>query len=156
MKYETNSNGSNLKIAIIRSQFNELVVKELYHGAVNSLLSLGVKRENIDEAQVPGAFELPFTALNLVKLNKYDAIVCLGAVIRGETSHYDYVCNEVAKGINQVQMTSGVPCIFGVLTTENLDQALNRAGGKHGNKGADAGVAAVTMANLVKSINQNK
>jgi 6,7-dimethyl-8-ribityllumazine synthase len=152
MKIEGSLTGENKKIAIISSRFNELVVKELHSGALSTLMRCGVNESHIDEVFVPGAFEIPMAALTLAKSGRYDGIVCLGAVIRGETTHYDYVCNEVAKGINHVQLTTGVPCSFGVITTENLEQALHRAGSKVGNKGSEAALVTIEMVNLINKI----
>lgn len=154
MKIEGSLNGEKKKIAIVSSRFNELVVKELHAGAYSTLLRSGLNEENIDEVFVPGAFEIPLAALTLAKTGKYDGIVCLGAVIRGETTHYDYVCSEVAKGINHVQLTTGIPCSFGVITTENLEQAFHRAGSKAGNKGSEAAMVTVEMINLVNKISR--
>lgn len=154
MKIEGTLNGENKKIAIVSARFNELVVKELHSGAFTTLVRSGVAENNIDEVYVPGAFEIPMAALTLAKTGKYDGIVCLGAVIRGDTTHYDYVCNEVAKGISHVQLTTGVPCSFGVITTENLEQALLRAGSKVGNKGSEAAMVTIEMVNLVNKISK--
>ena len=154
MKIEGTLNGEKKNIAIISSRFNELVVKELHAGAYSTLVRSGVQEDNIDEVFVPGAFEIPMAALTLAKTGKYDGIVCLGAVIRGDTTHYDYVCNEVAKGISHVQLTTGVPCSFGVITTENLEQALLRAGSKVGNKGSEAAIVTIEMANLINKISR--
>lgn len=154
MKIEGTLNGENKKIAIVSSRFNELVVKELNAGAKTTLIRSGVAESHIDEVMVPGAFEIPLAALTLAKTGKYDGIVCLGAVIRGETTHYDYVCNEVAKGISHVQLTTNVPCAFGILTTENLEQALHRAGSKAGNKGSEAALVTIEMINLINRISK--
>lgn len=152
MKIEGTLNGQNKKIAIIASRFNELIVKELQAGAVSALLRAGVEESNIDEISVPGAFEIPLAALSLAKTGKYNGLVCLGAVIRGDTTHYDYVCNEVAKGISHVQLSTGIPCSFGVITTENLEQAFLRAGSKAGNKGSEAALVTLEMINLLQRL----
>ena len=154
MKIEGILSGVNKKIVIVASRFNELIVKELQSGAYTSLVRAGVLESQIDEVYVPGAFEIPLAALALAKSGKYDGIVCLGAVIRGDTTHYDYVCNEVAKGISHVQLSTGVPCSFGVITTENLEQAFLRAGSKAGNKGSEAALVTLEMINLLKKISQ--
>jgi 6,7-dimethyl-8-ribityllumazine synthase len=154
MKIEGTMTGDNKKIAIVASRFNELVVKELQAGAISTLIRLGVSETNIDEVLVPGAFEIPLAALTIAKTGKYDGIVCLGVVIRGDTSHYDYVCNEVAKGISHVQLSTGVPCSFGIVTTENLEQALHRAGSKLGNKGSEAALVTIEMINLINKISK--
>ena len=134
-----------IKIGIVAARFNEFITSKLLSGAVDGLLRHDVKEEDIHVAWVPGAFEIPLTGA-------YDAVICLGAVIRGSTSHYDYVCNEVSKGISAVSLESGVPVLFGVLTTENLEQAIERAGTKAGNKGYDCAVSAIEMVNLIREI----
>ena len=141
-----------MKVAIIASRFNEIISNKLLGGAVDGLVRHGADEENITAVWVPGAFEIPNIAKTLAESGKYDAIICVGAVIRGQTSHYDYVCNEVSKGVAQVGMQTGVPTIFGVVTTENIEQAVERAGTKAGNKGTDAAMAAMEMANLLKKI----
>ena len=141
-----------LKVAIVVARFNEFITSKLLGGATDMLLRHGAEEENITIAWVPGAFEIPLVAQKLAASKKYDAIICLGAVIRGATSHYDYVCSEVSKGIAHVSLQTGVPVAFGVLTTENIEQAVERAGTKAGNKGADAAVSAIEMVNLLKSI----
>jgi 6,7-dimethyl-8-ribityllumazine synthase len=140
------------KFAIVVSRFNEFITGKLLGGAIDGLERHGVASENIDIAWVPGAFEIPLVANKLANSNRYQAIITLGAVIRGSTTHYDYVCNEVAKGVANVQLASGVPVIFGVLTTENIEQAIERAGTKAGNKGYDAAVSAIEMANLLENL----
>ena len=152
MKIEGTLNGESKKIAIVSSRFNELIVKELQAGAFSTLVRAGVKESNIVEVFVPGAFEIPLAALALAKTGKYDGLICLGAVIRGDTTHYDYVCNEVAKGISHVQLSTGVPCSFGVITTENLEQAFLRAGSKAGNKGSEAALVTLEMVNLLNQL----
>lgn len=144
--------GRGLKFGIVVSRFNEFITNKLLGGALDTLHRHEAKDEDVDVAWVPGAFEIPVVAKKLAESGKYDAVICLGAVIRGSTSHYDYVCNEVSKGVAQVNMTTGVPTIFGVVTTENIEQAIERAGTKAGNKGSDAAMAAMEMANLLKKI----
>ena len=141
-----------LKVAIVVARFNEFITSKLLGGATDMLVRHGAEEENITIAWVPGAFEIPLVAQKLAASKKYHAIICLGAVIRGATSHYDYVCSEVSKGIAHVSLQTGVPVAFGVLTTENIEQAVERAGTKAGNKGADAAVSAIEMVNLLKSI----
>ena len=138
-----------LKVGIIASRFNEIIVNKLLGGAVDGLVRHGVEEENITAAWVPGAFEIPVAASKMAKSGKYDAVICVGAVIRGDTSHYDYVCNEVSKGIAQVGLASGIPVLFGVVTTENIEQAIARAGSKAGNKGYDCALSAIEMVNLL-------
>ena len=144
--------GRELKFAIVVSRFNEFITNKLLGGALDTLHRHETRDEDIDVAWVPGAFEIPVVAKKFAESGKYDAVICLGAVIRGSTSHYDYVCNEVSKGVSQVNMSTGVPTIFGVVTTENIEQAIERAGTKAGNKGSDAAMAAMEMANLLKKI----
>lgn len=139
-----------LKIGIAASRFNEFIVSRLVSGAEDGLLRHGVMEDHIDLVWVPGAFELPFIARRMSESERYDAIICLGAVIRGSTSHYDLVCAEVSKGIANAGQHSKVPVIFGVLTTDTIEQAIERAGTKSGNKGFDAAVSAIEMANLVR------
>jgi len=138
-----------MKVGIIASRFNEIIVNKLLGGAVDGLVRHGVDEENITAAWVPGAFEIPVAALKMAQSGKYDAVICVGAVIRGDTSHYDYVCNEVSKGIAQVSMSTGIPVLFGILTTENIEQAIARAGSKAGNKGYDCALSAIEMVNLL-------
>lgn len=152
MIYHGSLNGSSLKFAIVTARFNDFITERLLSGAKDCFLRHQVSEENIDTISVPGAFELPLTALQLAKTGKYHAIICLGAVIRGETTHYDYVCNEAAKGIAAAGLQTGVPVIFGVVTTENTEQAISRAGGKSGNKGWDSAMTALEMANLLPQI----
>lgn len=152
MKFEGQLYGANLKIAIVAARFNEFIVSKLFSGAQDCLLRHEVKAQNIHEAWVPGAFEIPLAALALAETGKYDAIICLGAVIRGSTSHYDYVCSEVAKGISHVSLKTKVPTIFGVLTTDTIEQAIERAGTKAGNKGWDAAMAAIEMGQLLPKL----
>ncbi len=127
-----------MKVGIVASRFNEIIVNKLLGGAVDGLVRHGVEEENITAAWVPGAFEIPLTASKMAKSGKYDAVICVGAVIRGDTSHYDYVCNEVSKGVAQVGLSSGVPVLFGVVTTENIEQAIARAGPRAGTKALTA------------------
>lgn len=149
--YEANLIGSDLKIGIVTGRFNDFITSRLLDGAVDGLVRHGVGKENIDTAWVPGAFELPLVAKKMAETKKYDAVIALGTVIRGATTHYDYVCSEAAKGISQAGMSTGVPVIFGVLTTETIEQAIERAGTKAGNKGYEAAVSAVEMGNLMKA-----
>jgi len=149
---EGNLIAEGLKFGIIVSRFNEFITTKLLGGALDTLHRHAAKDEDIEVAWVPGAFEIPLAAKKMAESGKYDAIICLGAVIRGATSHYDYVCNEVSKGVAQVGLTTGVPTIFGVVTTENIEQAIERAGTKAGNKGSDSAAAAMEMANLLRQI----
>ena len=141
-----------MKVGIIASLFNEIITNKLLGGAVDGLVRHGVEENNITAAWVPGAFEIPVIAEKMAASKKYDAIICVGAVIRGSTTHYDYVCNEVSKGISQVSMKTGVPVLFGVITTENIEQAIERAGSKAGNKGYDCALSAIEMVNLIKQL----
>ena len=150
MVYEGKLNGNGLKIAIVVARFNEFITSKLLSGCEGALRQHGVT--DIDIVWVPGAFEIPLVAKKLAKSSRYNAIVALGTVIRGSTTHYDYVCNETAKGISNVSQTDEIPVIFGVLTTESIEQAIERAGTKAGNKGVDAAVCAIEMANLLKLI----
>ncbi|HJH62438.1 MAG TPA: 6,7-dimethyl-8-ribityllumazine synthase [Firmicutes bacterium] len=137
------------RIAIVAARFNEFITAKLLDGAMDGLLRHNVREEDVHVAWVPGAFEIPLVAAKLAHSGRYDAVLCLGAVIRGATSHYDYVCSEVSKGIAQAALQSGVPVLFGVLTTENIEQAIERAGTKAGNKGYDCALSAVEMINLL-------
>ena len=150
--YEGIVSGKNLKIAIVVARFNEFITSKLLGGAIDTLKRHETPEENISVAWVPGAFEIPLVAKKFAESKKFDAVICLGAVIRGATTHYDYVCNEVSKGIAQISLQTGVPTIFGIVTTENIQQAIERAGTKSGNKGADAAISAMEMANLLKSV----
>lgn len=141
-----------IKVGIVASRFNEFIVSKLIGGALDGLLRHDVREEDITLAWVPGAFELPLVAKKMVETGRYDAVICLGAVIRGATSHYDLVCNETAKGIAQTSLSSGVPVMFGVITTENIEQAIERAGSKAGNKGYDCAVSALEMVDLYKKL----
>ena len=141
-----------MKVGIVASRFNEIIVNKLLGGAVDGLVRHGVEDGNITAVWVPGAFEIPTAAQRMAASGKYDAVICVGAVIRGETSHYDYVCNEVSKGIAQVSMTTGVPTLFGIVTTENIEQAIARAGAHAGNKGYDCSLSAIEMVNVLGQI----
>ena len=152
--YEGNLIGTDLKIGIVVSRFNGFITTKLLDGALDSLKRHGVNLEDVDVFWTPGAFEIPATAKQIVEKGKYDAIVCLGAVIRGATPHFDFVANESAKGIAQVGLTTGVPLIYGVITTDTIEQAIERAGTKAGNKGAEAAVTAIEMANLYRQIDE--
>ena len=140
------------KFAVVVGRFNEFISNKLLGGCIDGLMRHGCSEDDIDVAWVPGAFEIPLIAFKLAKTGKYDAVICLGAVIRGSTPHFDYVCSEVSKGIAKVSLDSGIPVIFGVLTTENIEQAIERAGTKSGNKGFDAAATAIEMANLLETI----
>ena len=141
-----------MKVGIVASRFNEIIVNKLLGGALDGLVRHGVEEENITAAWVPGAFEIPVAASKMAQSGKYDAVICVGAVIRGDTSHYDYVCNEVSKGVAQVRLATGIPVLFGVVTTENIEQAIARAGSKAGNKGYDCALSAVEMVNLMRQM----
>ncbi|WP_024294173.1 6,7-dimethyl-8-ribityllumazine synthase [Lacrimispora indolis] len=141
----------DIKIGIVAARFNEFITSKLLSGALDGLKRHDVQEENIDVAWVPGAFEIPLIASKMAKSKKYDAVICLGAVIRGSTSHYDYVCSEVSKGIAQTALANDIPVLFGVLTTENIEQAIERAGTKAGNKGFDSAVSAIEMVNLMRA-----
>lgn len=150
--YEGNLVPKSVKIAIIVTRFNEFITSKLLAGAMDALKRHEVSEDAIEIVWVPGAFEIPLIASKLAKSEKYDAVICLGAVIRGATTHYDYVCSEVSKGIASVSLKTGVPVMFGILTTENIEQAIERAGTKAGNKGCDCAIGAIEMINLVKQI----
>jgi 6,7-dimethyl-8-ribityllumazine synthase len=141
-----------VRIGIVAARFNEFIVSKLIGGAEDALLRHGVSGDNIDLAWVPGAFEIPVIAKKMAESGKYDAVICLGAVIRGSTSHYDLVCNETSKGIAQVGLQTGVPTLFGIVTTDTIEQAIERAGTKAGNKGYDCALEAVEMVNLIRAI----
>ena len=149
---EGNLVSKNIRVGIVAARFNEFITSKLLGGAMDGLLRHDVRDDDIDVAWVPGAFEIPLIASKMAKSGKYDAVICLGAVIRGATSHYDYVCNEVSKGIATVSLESGIPVLFGVLTTENIEQAIERAGTKAGNKGYDCALSAIEMVNLIRAI----
>lgn len=144
--------GEGLKIGIIASRFNEFITSKLVSGAQDCLTRHGVADDDISVAWVPGAFEIPVIAKQMASSGKYDAVICVGAVIRGATSHYDYVCAEVSKGIAAVSLESGKPVLFGILTTDTIEQAIERAGTKAGNKGTDCAMSALEMINLMKNI----
>lgn len=150
--YEGNLVGSGLKIGIVVARFNEFITGKLLSGAEDALRRHGVENDAVDVAWVPGAYEIPIVAKKMAASGKYDAVITLGTVIRGATPHFDFVCNEVAKGVSAINMDEGIPVIFGVLTTDTIEQAIERAGTKAGNKGWDAGAAAIEMANLLKQI----
>lgn len=150
--YEGKLVSDHIKVGIVATRFNEFITSKLLSGALDGLKRHEVQEEDIDVAWVPGAFEIPLIASKMSKSKKYDAIICLGAVIRGTTTHYDYVCSEVSKGIAHVSLNSDIPVMFGVLTTENIEQAIERAGTKAGNKGFDCAVGAIEMVNLIREI----
>lgn len=144
--------GDGRKIGIVVARFNSFISEKLLEGAIDSLVRSGVQDSDIDVARVPGAFEIPLATQKMARSGKYHAVICLGVVIRGATPHFDFVANEVAKGSAQVMLESGVPVLFGVLTTESIEQAIERAGSKAGNKGSDVAVAALEMVNLMESL----
>lgn len=149
---EGNVVGTGLKVGIVAARFNEFIVGKLVSGAQDALVRHGVADADIEIAWVPGAFEIPLIAQKMANSGKYDMVLCLGAVIRGSTSHYDLVCNECAKGIAQVSMASGIPVLFGVVTTDSIEQAIERAGTKAGNKGYDVACSGIEMANLIRNL----
>lgn len=149
---EGNVIGNGMKIGIVAARFNEFIVSKLIGGAEDALVRHGVETDDIELAWVPGAFEIPVVAQKMAQSGKYDAVLCLGAVIKGSTSHYDYVCAEVSKGVATVSLNTGVPTLFGVLTTDNIEQAIERAGTKAGNKGYDVACAAIEMVDLMKNM----
>ena len=140
------------KFGIIVSRFNEFLSSKLLDGAVDALKQHGVQDNSVDVVWVPGSFEIPIAAQKIAKSKRYDAVICLGAVVRGATPHFDYIANEVAKGVAKVSLDTAVPCIFGVITADSLEQAIERAGTKHGNRGRDAAINAIEMANLLESL----
>ena len=150
--FEGNLVGSGLKVGIVVGRFNEFITSKLLGGAQDALKRHGISETDVDIAWVPGAFEIPLIAQKMANSKKYDAVITLGTVIRGSTPHFDFVCNEVAKGVSAINLKSGIPVIFGVLTTDSIEQAIERAGTKAGNKGWDAATAAIEMANLCRSI----
>lgn len=150
--YEGNLIPKDIRVGIIVARFNEFITNKLLGGAIDGLKRHSISEDNIDVAWVPGAFEIPLIASKMAKSGKYDAVICLGAIIRGSTSHYDLVCNECAKGIAQVSMNSDIPVMFGVITTENIEQAIERAGSKAGNKGYECALGAIEMINLIHEI----
>ena len=141
-----------IRVGIVAARFNEFITSKLVGGALDGLKRHDVKEEDIDVAWVPGAFEIPLIASKMAKSKKYDAVICVGAVIRGSTSHYDYVCSEVSKGIANVSLNSDIPVMFGVLTTDNIEQAIERAGSKAGNKGYECATGAIEMVNLIRAL----
>ena len=149
---EGNYTGKGIKVGIVAARFNEFITSNLVSGAEDCLVRHEVASDDIEVAWVPGAFEIPLVAQKMAASGKYDAVICLGAVIRGATSHYDYVCNEVSKGVATVGLNSGIPVLFGVVTTENIEQAIERAGTKAGNKGYDCALSALEMVNLIKNL----
>ena len=151
-RYEGELSGRGRRLAIVAARFNDVVTSRLVDGALAALRRHGVADDDVEVAWTPGAFEIPLVAQRLAGTGGFDAIVCLGAVIRGDTAHFEYVAGEAASGIQRVALETGVPCIFGVLTTETLEQALDRAGGKHGNKGWESATAALEMAGLLDSL----
>lgn len=150
--YEGKLVSKDVKVGIVAARFNEFITSKLLGGAVDGLKRHEVKEEDIEVAWVPGAFEIPLIASKMAKSGKYDAVICLGAVIRGATSHYDYVCSEVSKGIANVSLNSDIPVLFGVLTTDTIEQAIERAGTKAGNKGFECAEGAIEMVNLIREI----
>lgn len=149
---EGNVIGNGIRIGIVAARFNEFIVSKLISGAEDAFVRHGVNSDDVDLAWVPGAFEIPVVAQKMAQSGKYDAVLCLGAVIKGSTSHYDYVCAEVSKGVAAVSLSTGLPVLFGVLTTDNIEQAIERAGTKAGNKGYDTACAAIEMVNLMKNM----
>ncbi len=149
--FEGNLVGTGLKVGIVVGRFNEFITSKLLGGAQDALKRHGVNEGDVDIAWVPGAFEIPLIAQKMAESKKYDAVITLGTVIRGATPHFDYVCNEAAKGVSATSLKSGIPVVFGVLTTDSIEQAIERAGTKAGNKGWDAATAAIEMANLCRS-----
>ena len=149
--YEGNLVGSGLKVGIVVGRFNEFITSKLLSGAQDALIRHGVSETDVDLAWVPGAFEIPLVAQKMANSKKYDAVITLGTVIRGSTPHFDFVCNEVAKGVSKITLSTGIPVIFGVLTTDSIEQAIERAGTKAGNKGWDSATVAIEMANLCRS-----
>jgi len=152
--FEGNLVATGLKVGIVVGRFNEFITSKLLGGAQDALKRHGVADEDVDVAWVPGAFEIPLIAQKMASSGKYDAVITLGTVIRGATPHFDYVCNEAAKGVSATALQSGIPVIFGVLTTDSIEQAIERAGTKAGNKGWEAASAAIEMANLCRSLDQ--
>ena len=150
--FEGNLVAQDMRVGIVVARFNEFITSRLLGGALDGLKRRGVEEEHIHTAWVPGAFEIPLIASKMAKSGNYDAVICLGAVIRGSTSHYDYVCNEVSKGIAAVSLETGVPVMFGVITTENIEQAIERSGSKAGNKGFECAEGAVEMVNLIRTL----
>ena len=151
-KYEGMLNGEGLKFGVVVARFNELITSKLLGGAMDGLVRHGVSPDDIEVAWVPGSFEIPLATKRMALSGRYSAVLCLGAVIRGSTPHFDYVAAEVSKGVAHVSLDTGVPCVFGVLTTDSIEQAIERAGTKSGNKGFDAAVTGIEMANLLRAI----
>ena len=149
---EGNVVAKGIRVGIVAARFNEFITSKLVGGALDGLKRHDVREEDIDVAWVPGAFEIPLIASKMAKSKKYDAVICVGAVIRGSTSHYDYVCSEVSKGIANVSLNSDIPVMFGVLTTDNIEQAIERAGSKAGNKGYECATGAIEMVNLIRAL----
>lgn len=149
---EGNLVSKEIRVGIVVARFNEFITSKLLGGAMDGLLRHNVAEDDIYVAWVPGAFEIPLVASKMAKSGKYDAVICLGAVIRGATSHYDYVCNEVSKGVASISLENDIPVMFGVLTTDNIEQAIERAGSKSGNKGYDCALGAIEMVNLLREI----
>jgi 6,7-dimethyl-8-ribityllumazine synthase len=152
--YEGNLIGTDLKIGIVVSRFNSFITTKLLDGALDALKRHGVDEDDVDICWTPGSFEIPTTAKRLAEKERYDAVICIGAVIRGATPHFDFVANESAKGIAQVSLNTGIPVIYGVITTDTIEQAIERAGTKAGNKGAEAAITAIEMANLYQQIDE--
>lgn len=150
--YEGHLKADGMKFASVVSRFNDFITNRLWEGALDTLTRHGAKEEDIDLFKVPGAFDIPMVAKKLAQSGKYDAVICMGAVIRGATPHFDYVAAEVSKGVASVSLETGVPIVFGVLTTDTIEQAVERAGTKAGNKGADAAAAAIELVDLLKKI----
>ena len=150
--YEGNLVAEGIRVGVVCARFNEFIVSKLLSGCEDGLLRRGVREEDISVAWVPGAFEIPLVAARMAKSGKYDAVIALGAVIRGSTSHYDYVCSEVSKGVAHAALESGVPVMFGVLPTDTIEQAIERAGTKAGNKGAECAQGAIEMVNLIRAL----
>ena len=150
--YEGNLVANDIKVGIVVARFNEFITSKLLSGALDNLKRENVSDEDIEVAWVPGAFEIPLIASKMAKSKKYDAIICLGAVIRGSTSHYDYVCSEVSKGIAQIGLSTETPVMFGILTTDTIEQAIERAGTKAGNKGSECAQGAIEMVNLIRTL----
>ena len=152
--FEGKQVAEKIKVGIVAARFNQFIVSKLLEGALDGLIRHDVSENDIKVAYVPGAFEIPLIAARMARSGKFDAVICLGAVIRGATSHYDYVCNEVSKGIAAITLETGVPVMFGVLTTENIEQAIERAGSKAGIKGYDCALGAIEMVNLIREMDQ--
>jgi len=151
-KFEGKLVNDNIRVGIVAARFNEFITSKLLSGTLDALKRHDVNSDSVDIAWVPGAFEIPLVASKMAKTERYDAIICLGTIIRGGTSHYDYVCNEVTKGVAAVSLEEGLPVLFGVLTTENIEQAIERAGSKVGNKGYECAISAIEMVNLLRAI----